>query len=35
LELGFDLLQADTKNLHKRMTALGVDVALVRNKVGR
>jgi hypothetical protein len=34
MEQGFDMLQADMKNLNKRMTALGVDLALVRNKVG-
>lgn len=35
MERGFDMLQTDMKNLNKRMTALGVDLALVRNKLGR
>lgn len=35
IERRFDMLQADMRNLNRRMIALGVDLASVRDKVGR
>jgi hypothetical protein len=35
IERRFDMLQADMRNLNKRMMALTIDLALVRKKVSR